>query len=929
VLSIGKLAAGQANYYLHQAAGRVSRAASVGSGVEDYYVGGHEAPGVWTGAAASSVGVSGQVDGEALTRLLAGADPRTGAEIVPDRPGRVPGFDLTFSAPKSVSVLFGLGDEPLRRTIRSEHEAAVADALGYMERAAARGRRGRGGATVIEGSGFIAAAFRHRTSRAGDPQLHTHVLIANLVEAHDGRWSALDGRGIYQHAKTAGYLYEASLRVRLTRRLGVEWTPVRNGIADIEGVPAEVLRAFSRRRSEVEAELRRRGESSAAAARMATLATRRRKDYGVVPEELVAEWRERAVRLGFDREALRSVVEGRQERRAQPVEWHQISERLGGPSGLTHRRSTFARRDVLQELAERIPASAGVSVQGLEEAADAFIGSDWSVPILEPSEATPMIRRRDGRVVWSRLEGRYSTVELLNVERQVISAALDGRGRGVGRAADRSVEHALARRATLTPEQVEMVRRLSLGGDRVAVVVGQAGTGKTFALDAAREAWEASGISVLGAAVARRAARELSDGAGIDSTSIAALKRRLRLGANPLPPGCVLVVDEAAMLPTRALAEILREVERVDGKLVLAGDHRQLPELEAGGCFRGLARRLPAILLQDNRRQYAAWEKRALRELRDGDVTTALAEYQRRGRVIAAKDSSSLQAQLVSDWWESGGPHGGIMIALRRVDVRSLNRLARGAMLEHGQIAGSELTIAGEAFAAGDFVVLRQNDGRLGVANGDRGVVTAVGHDALAVEIGGRHVTLPADYLARTTSHGDPVIAHGYAVTGHVAQGLTTERVFVLTSDLLYREWAYTAMSRGRQDNRLYILRTPDRTRDEIAPAIRRSAEDELLGNLRRSRGQRMATDIGKPQISALQKLRDERQSIEERLAALGEPPRRRWGRAADEGRGERALLENRLNELALEETQLAQRGREAVVPGDVGRGSSRGSLER
>src|SRR5262249_33408951 len=150
------------------------------------------------------------------------------------------------------------------------------------------------------------------------------------------------------------------------------------------------LRAFSRRRSEVEAELRRRGESSAAAARMATLSTRRRKDYGVVPEELVGEWRDRAARLGFDRETMKVVLAPLRERQSQPAEWHRISERLAGPRGLTRRQSTFARRDVLQALAEQVPASAGVSVPGLERAADEFIASEWSVPILEPSEAAPM-----------------------------------------------------------------------------------------------------------------------------------------------------------------------------------------------------------------------------------------------------------------------------------------------------------------------------------------------------------------------------------------------------------------------------------------------------------------------------------------------------------------------------------------------------------
>ena len=142
-----------------------------------------------------------------------------------------------------------------------------------MERAAAVTRRGAGGVHVDRRQRLVAAAFRHRTSRAGDPQLHTHVLVANLTLGADGRWSTLDGRRIYAHAKTAGYLYEARLRGELTRELGVEWEPVRNGIADVAGVPPAVLRAFSRRRADIEAELERRGRDRAPrAAQVAALA---------------------------------------------------------------------------------------------------------------------------------------------------------------------------------------------------------------------------------------------------------------------------------------------------------------------------------------------------------------------------------------------------------------------------------------------------------------------------------------------------------------------------------------------------------------------------------------------------------------------------------------------------------------------------------
>ena len=217
MLSIGKLATGQEDYYLEQAAGRIDRATSVSSGIEDYYVEGSEPDGVWVGSGGAALGATGAVTGVALRRVLDGEHPGSGESLGRHAAARVPGFDLTFSAPKSVSVLFGVGDESLRHTVRVGHEVAVRDALGYLERHAATARRGPAGCISVRGRGLVAAAFRHRASRAGDPQLHTHVVVANLVQVDDGRWSALDGRRLYAHAKTAGYLYEARLRAELTR----------------------------------------------------------------------------------------------------------------------------------------------------------------------------------------------------------------------------------------------------------------------------------------------------------------------------------------------------------------------------------------------------------------------------------------------------------------------------------------------------------------------------------------------------------------------------------------------------------------------------------------------------------------------------------------------------------------------------------------
>ena len=845
MLSLDKLATGQARYYLDQAHGSLTRAQSVASGVEDYYLAGPEADGLWMGAGAAALGLQGTVASEPLLRVLAGEHPATGEPLGRVLAARRPGFDLTFSAPKSVSVLFGIGDDRLRSTLRAAHDQAVADALGYMERQAAVTRRGPAGVHAIAGNGLVAAGFRHRTSRAGDPQLHTHVLVANLTLGADGRWSTLDARRIYAHAKTAGYLYEARLRSMLTHELGVEWTAVRNGIAEIAGVPTQVLRAFSRRRAEIEAALRERGASGAAAAQVATLATRRGKDYRVTPEQLVPEWRERARSLGLTQETIRALGGRAAAERLDEELVEQILENLVRPQGLTRERSTFTCRDVLQALSERLPAHANLQAREIEGLADDFLASS-RVVVLAEGGARETLRRADGRLIpLARAERSYSTPELLALEQRILDERHDA---GLGVARPQAVERALQRRPSLSGEQVEMVRRLTEEGAGVAVVVGPAGAGKTHALAAAREAWERSGARVLGAALARRAARELEDGAGIPSTSIAALLDQLaHHPMRTLGRRAVLVLDEAAMIPTRELAELVAHARAHDIKLVLLGDDHQLPAIGAGGAFRGLLTRIPVIELQENRRQLAEWERDALQALRAGDVRTAVDHYARADRIVVGETADDLRRVLVADWWASGDPASSVMIAQRRVDVADLNGRAHALMRAAGALGEAELVVGGVAFSPGDRVLVRHNDRRLGVVNGDRGVVTSVdtNQGRIALDFDGRSVVLPREFLERPTRHGGRSLMHGYATTVHLAQGMTCRRTFVLVGDQLTREAGYVALSRGRESNRLYLLDSPESERDEYSPRGpgRPAPLGELVETLRRSRAQTLATD--------------------------------------------------------------------------------------
>ena len=879
MLSIGKLGADQARYYLDQAQGRVDIVDSVADGIEDYYAGGAEARGEWVGAAARELGLHGRVEGEALRRVLAGLDPLDGSSLrSSSSPARLGGFDLTFSAPKSVSVLFGVGDEELRRRVRAAHDAATRAAVGYLEGSAAAVRRGHGGAVVEEAPGVVAAAVRHRTSRSGDPQLHTHVLVANLGRGRDGRWLALDGRRLYAHARTASFVYQAVLRGELTRTVGLDWSPVRKGIAEVVGVRRRVLVGFSRRRAEIEAALERRGTSGARAAEAAALATRRPKGRTAAAQELTGEWRRRAVELGFSRDELALICGRARAKEPGARDWDRVFKLLAGPVGLTRRAATFTRDDVIQAVCEKLPAGARVGSAALEAAADRFLASEHVIALVPAGSAREgeAFRRRDGRVLpVDRQRLRYSTRAQIELEQALVDRVLAGRRGSAGIADPRDVDRALKSRPSLTGEQRIVVERLCRDGDGGAVLAGKPGTGKTFALAAAREAWQAAGHPVLGVATARRAAAELQDGAGIRSTSTFALLADLRTRGQPMPARSVLVVDEAGMVPTREIAELVDAVLAVDGKVVLVGDHRQLPELQAGGTFRALVQRGLALELRDNVRQVHAWERRALDQLRDGQPEQALAEYLRHDRVTVERNTEAARARLVEDWLGAGDPATAVMIAPRRADVIDLNARARQRLQLAGGL-GPELDTPAGPYAVGDHVVVKRNDRRRGINNGDRARVTDVdpAHGAIEINLRGQRIRLDERFLAEPTAAGDPPLVHGYAITGHVAQGLTVDRTYVLATDGIDREWAYVALSRGRHSNRLYLTANPDNDRAEYAPAgPSPDPLERLARQLEHSSAQILAIDSGQ-RVESMEQATLGRRRLERRR--FGWLPRRR-----------------------------------------------------
>src|SRR5581483_11407816 len=294
-------------------------------GLDDYYAGRGESPGVWVGRGARELELEGVVREGELGRLIGGQHPRTEEQlrrhyrvrqiaverIDPFTGDRlmevkklapVAGFDLVFSPPKSVSLLHALGDEETRRAVQEAHLSAWQAALAYLEDEACVTRRGRNGVHREHAEGLVAAAYQHRTSRSQDPHLHTHVIVANMAQTpSDGKWRALDGEPILKSYRlAAGYLYQTQLRSRLTESLGVEWEQPRKGMAELRGVPRAVIREFSTRRVQVVEELARKGGGGFYAAQLAAVETRERKEH-VDLGRLREDWRARAAEHGLGR----------------------------------------------------------------------------------------------------------------------------------------------------------------------------------------------------------------------------------------------------------------------------------------------------------------------------------------------------------------------------------------------------------------------------------------------------------------------------------------------------------------------------------------------------------------------------------------------------------------------------------------------------
>lgn len=796
-------------------------------------------------------------------------------------PSAVIGYDLTFSVPKSVSILWAQADQAGRETIVAAVEEAVAAGVAYLQENAAFVRAAPGW-QATRAAGLLAASYLHGTSRALDPQLHAHVVVANMAEGRGGGVRALDGRALFTHAKTAGYLAAAELRHQLSVRLGVEWAAPERGLADIAGVPREAIVALSKRSQELEAAIGQieafftGGRHVGARGRqIAAYLTRAAKDeHGVDPAALRPWWASQLEGVGFGQRVAQRCLGRRAPLLVTEEDREKLFARLGWTDGVTATAATFTRRDVIQHVAEW--AGDRLRASEVADLADSWLATDVVVRLAGEGR-THNLGESGSQTIPNIGEATFTTRSMIEIEDRLLATYERGRFAGVGVVPPKDLDSVLAVRAGLGEDQAAMVRSICTSGHRVQCVLGPAGSGKTFAVAAAARAWERAGYIPVGATVQGTASEVLRDATGMECSTVADLLTRLDFGVpKTLSDRHVVVVDESSTLGNQDLARLARHVERYGATLRLIGDPAQHSAVAAGGGWRALLERHPedrAELVE--RRRQAAPEMTEVRlasqEYAAGQIAAAIERLRGDNRVVEAEGPEELLDALAADWYldrlrRAADPAvpASSMVADHHAERRELNRRARALLSADGTLRGPALEVGGQVFQTGDEVISLKQERALfpkggferdRVRTGERGVVVEVRtgrRPAVVVDFERRgRVEVGEEFLSERVRPGVVgVLAHSYALTSHMAQGETYFAGRHLSTEVSSREGVYVGLTRGKGDAALYMVR-----RRELVPAADAHtgmplAEDEtdtvaaVTRSLESQRAERLAADI-------------------------------------------------------------------------------------
>lgn len=775
----------------------------------NYYAGGGEPLPLWHGTVAQELGLSGVAEREHVERLCDGFHHLTAERLVRNAglPSRNPGHDLTFSAPKSVSVAWAMGDQALRRAIELIHHEAVKTALNLLEDKAGYARIGKQGQQTVKAP-LLFALFEHGTSRAQDPQLHTHALCINLTIHPDGRITAVDSTHLYHWKMAAGAVYRAAL-ARGLQELGFAVEQKKLGASigfELAVIPREITEHFSKRRAEIEQQLKlRAGSLDAASAKYAELVakeTRRTKDTEKTRKELIGEWQALGREHGIGPEFL---YDNRQPLgRITPEERALRMEMIfrEAVASLSDQHSHWSEAELTKAVAER--AAGRISARDTRELIEAKLASPELVRL---GQLTTEGKNNDQKRYIDRAEARFTTPEVLQMERQMLRNVERIVQGSRGASDPLVVERVLKGPRTLDKEQIEAVQWLCSGPD-VRLLSGIAGAGKTYTLQTCHEVWKAEGRDVLGCAVAAAAAKRLHAGTEIPSGTLDRLLIDLDNGRQSLHSRSVIVLDEAGMVGTRHLARLVEHLADAPGaRLVLIGDAKQLQPVLAGGPFKYLAETLGEARLGTIRRQEAQWARDAVRDFEQGRAREAISAFIDHGHFHLSESRPQAMAQLIDQWKSDGGllaPDQVVMLASLNSEVKELNLRAQAERIRVGEVhPDRKIHANGVNFHEGDRLQFQKNSRELGVSNSDTATVLRVEPDRERLTV--RHDEDGREITVSLKRYAPENLRLGYASTTHKAQGASIPHVHVLVGGpLTDLHMGYVQASRSQKSTHLF-----------------------------------------------------------------------------------------------------------------------------
>ena len=754
----------------------------------------------------------------------------------------VAGYDLTFSPVKSVSTLWALAEPAVAAQIEKAHRAAVADALSFIEQHALFSRTGANGIRQVDVQGLVAAAFTHRDSRAGDPDLHTHVAVANKVQTLDGRWLSIDGRILFKATVAASETYNTALENHLRDSLGLRFAerpnqdPRKRPIREIVGVNPGLNARWSARRASIETRRavlaadfqRTHGRpptpvESLQLAQQATLETREAKHEPRSLAEQRTAWFAQAVDVLGGPDAVQLMVE--QALTPAPSTAHETGIAWLDTAAdqvlaaMEERRSTWQVWHVRAE-AQRHIRAANVPALEANRLVDLLVHkvlSGRSVCLARPDAIVDPkpLQRSDGASVYT-VAGAdlFTSTRILDAERRLVAIAGRRDGQIISATAvDTALLEATANGITLNAGQTGLVREMSSSGARLQLAIAPAGTGKTTAMRALATAWRHGGGTVMGLAPTAAAAAVLRDQIHAHCETLAKLTTSLHQLQLPewaadIGPSTLVVIDEAGMADTLSLDAAVSYIVDRGGSVRLIGDDQQLSAIGAGGVLRDIEATHGAARLSEPLRFTDPAEAAATLALRGGQPE-AIGFYLDNQRIHVG-DLSTITEYVFAAWQHDRSTGlDSIMLAPTRDLVAALNRRARTHRLADTRPAtDAEVALAdGNHASVGDLIITRSNDRQLRltatdwVKNGDRWTVRAIsGNGDLEVQhLRNRHrVRLPAAYVQTSAELG-------YATTVHGAQGLSVDTMHGLATGEESRQQLYTMLTRGRVANHLYL----------------------------------------------------------------------------------------------------------------------------